>query len=144
MTEYLSVLSSLKSIFPESSWPWAIPAIKHDPLIWKALADQDFFSQVSGLSQEPKDWAPHNLAAIILEQKDFSSLPADLESESQAALSNFLETGTMTSEQQDDFEHEFYRRFLFGADLPRLRASSLLMTPLLSLGLGSSLAGSMP
>ena len=105
MTEYLSVLSSLKSIFPESSWPWAIPAIKHDPLIWKALADQDFFSQVSGLSQEPKDWAPHNLAAIILEQKDFSSLPADLESESQAALSNFLETGTMTSEQQEDFEH---------------------------------------
>ena len=105
MTEYLSVLSSLKSIFPESSWPWAIPAIKHDPLIWKALADQDFFSKVSGLSQEPKDWAPHNLAAIILEQKDFSSLPADLESESQAALSNFLEAGTMTSEQQEDFEH---------------------------------------
>jgi len=104
MTENLSVLSSLKSIFIESSWPWAIPALKHDPIIWNKLADQDFFNQVSGASQEPRDWAPHKLAAIVLGQKDLTAPPDKLESESQAALSQFLETGSLTSELGDDFK----------------------------------------
>jgi len=104
MTENLSVLSSLKSIFIESSWPWAIPALKHDPIIWTKLADQDFFNQVSAASQEPRDWAPHKLAAIVLGQKDLTAPPDKLESESQAALSQFLETGSLTSELGDDFK----------------------------------------
>ncbi len=104
MTENLSVLSSLKSIFIESSWPWAIPALKHDPIIWNKLADQDFFNQVSAASQEPRDWAPHKLAAIVLGQKDLTAPPDKLESESQAALSQFLETGSLTSELGDDFK----------------------------------------
>ena len=105
MTEHLSVLSSLKSIFPESSWPWAIPALKHDPIIWKTLADHDFFNKISALSHETRDWAPHQLAAIALGQKDFATLPAGIESESQAALSQFLKTCTLTSEQLGDFKH---------------------------------------
>ena len=104
MTEHLSVLSSLKSIFPESSWPWAIPALKHDPIIWGKLADHDFFNKISGISHEPRDWAPHKLAAVALGQKDFTTLSADVESESQAALSQFLETCTLTSEQMEEFQ----------------------------------------
>lgn len=104
MTEYSSVMISLKSIFPESSWPWVFPALNHDPLIWNALADQEFFSRAADACQQPEDWTPHRLAAIALHQEQLTSLPEELESQAQAALSQFLDSGTLTP-QEEQFEH---------------------------------------
>jgi tetratricopeptide (TPR) repeat protein len=105
MTEHLSVISSLKSIFPESSWPWAIPALRHDSIIWSSLADQDFFNKIAEVSHEPRDWTPHRLAAVALRQDNFESLPEEIVTASQAALSQLLESGNLTVEQVGDFKH---------------------------------------
>ena len=105
MTEQSSLLPSLKSIFPESSWPWVIPALRHDPLVWSSLSDPDFFSQVSAISLEPANWSPHQLALITLEVQNVESVGEKLRTEAQAALSQFIAAGNLSAQQLQDFKH---------------------------------------
>jgi tetratricopeptide (TPR) repeat protein len=105
MTEHSTLLTSLKSIFPESSWAWAIPALRHDPMVWNSLKDQDFFSQVCAASSEPRDWSPYQLALIALGIEDIETLSEELQSDSQAALSQFLDRGSPSNEQLGDIGH---------------------------------------
>ena len=39
---HLSALIDLKDNFPESNWPWVIPDLQYDALIWKVLQNPEF------------------------------------------------------------------------------------------------------
>ncbi|MGW8224410.1 MAG: tetratricopeptide repeat protein [Anaerolineales bacterium] len=103
MAEQSLILASLKSIFPESSWPWAISALRHDPIIWSSLEHPDFFSRVSARSVEPRNWSPHKLALDSLELEQIDKLDEQVQTEAQTALNQFMETGSFKSEQHQEF-----------------------------------------
>jgi tetratricopeptide (TPR) repeat protein len=66
MADQPSLLTSLKSMLPESAWSWVIPALKNDHLVWEAISDPRFFELASEDILEPKDWSPGRLALIKL------------------------------------------------------------------------------
>lgn len=65
----LQRLNTLKNIFPEESWPWAISALMRSPQIWDRL-DSVEFSQllVNGIGVEPSEWTPGRIGSIQGEQ----------------------------------------------------------------------------
>ena len=85
-----SLITFLKTTLPETSWSWVIPALKHDPVIWGSLLDQELFNKVAKTISEPKDWSPHRIAAVSLDINDIKSLDdQDLEG-AMVALDNFI------------------------------------------------------
>ncbi len=88
----LQRLKTLKNIFPEESWPWAITALRRSPLIWGKFDSLDF-SQVlvQDIGQDPADWTPGRIGAVLLTRdgadepvpypiQSFDALSADLKS----------------------------------------------------------------
>jgi tetratricopeptide (TPR) repeat protein len=60
---------TLKSTLPESSWPWVIPALRQDFVIWNLLEDQEFRARaVQALGANPQSWSPANLGYLALGQ----------------------------------------------------------------------------
>jgi tetratricopeptide (TPR) repeat protein len=86
MAQQPSLLTSLKTLLPETSWPWAIPALRHDPLIWDALSDPQFFDQAAAQFSEPVDWSPRNLALLTLECPEFKSIDKKIYKEAKSTL----------------------------------------------------------
>ena len=105
MAKQSSILASLKSIFPESSWPWAISALRHDPVIWRSLGDPDFFTKVSARSVDPRNWSPHKLAMDRLGIERIDHLDEEAQTDAQSALNQFLESGFPKLEQHEEFRH---------------------------------------
>jgi len=65
MTEKYSFIASLKSTLPEESWPWVIPALRQDDLIWQSLQDPKFGEQaLRHIGSQPDDWSPASLALL--------------------------------------------------------------------------------
>lgn len=100
MDQYLSTIASLKSSIPEASWPWVIPALKHDQVIWNSLQDREFFEKVANYISEPRDWTPLNLASQILETDDLKSLDKASLKDAQVLIDNF--SGNAGKSQPDN------------------------------------------
>ena len=102
----LQRLNTLKNIFPEESWSWAITALRRSPAIWKSLGSVDFTQgMVEDLGTDPEDWSPGKIATLHL-QKDLDStisLPIvsfdDLDAE---IKSKVQQTYQEYNEKQDD------------------------------------------
>lgn len=83
----VAIISELKQRLPEDSWPWLIPALHQDPLVWEALQHPDFRGLVlSKLSPQPEHWSPANLAVLAVHpdldlETLRSSHPGELEPE---------------------------------------------------------------
>lgn len=90
MANQTSLLASLKSILPESAWPWVIPALKHDRLIWDTLSDPQFFKQASTEITEPRDWSPSQLALIMLSGSKPDAINKEILKEAQSTLDQCL------------------------------------------------------
>ncbi|MGB2956791.1 MAG: tetratricopeptide repeat protein [Anaerolineales bacterium] len=85
----LLIINALKTIFPEASWSWAIPALRRAGPIWGKL-ESEGFSQilVQEIGSEPTDWTPGRIGAAVLNREysdlvnwpinSFSDLPAEL------------------------------------------------------------------
>jgi len=85
----LLIINALKTIFPEASWSWAIPALRRAAPIWVNL-ESEGFSQilVQEIGSEPTDWTPGRIGAAVLNREysdlvnwpinSFSDLPAEL------------------------------------------------------------------
>jgi tetratricopeptide (TPR) repeat protein len=59
----LSPIIYLKETLPEESWPWVIPALRQDPVVWASLQDQEFLNlSIAQIGHLPKRWTPLNLA----------------------------------------------------------------------------------
>ncbi|KPL08127.1 hypothetical protein AMJ86_01850 [bacterium SM23_57] len=55
----------LKDTFKEEDWPWIIPALHQDSIIWKALNNLEFLDQaILNLGNHPRNWMPVNLAFL--------------------------------------------------------------------------------
>ena len=66
----LQRLNTLKNIFPEESWSWAITALRRVPTIWNKLDSLDFTQEmVNQLGTDPENWSPGRIGAAYL-QKD--------------------------------------------------------------------------
>ncbi|MCJ7717858.1 MAG: hypothetical protein MUO54_15245, partial [Anaerolineales bacterium] len=74
-------LKTLKSIFPEESWPWAITALRRSTLIWEKF-DSAVFSQdlVQDIGMDPAEWTPGRICAVILARDESEPLSFPIES----------------------------------------------------------------
>ena len=77
----LQRLQTLKSIFPETSWSWAITALRRSPIIW-AEFDSSEFSQtlVQEIGAEPESWTPGRISAVLLAKEVEEEVPFPVES----------------------------------------------------------------
>jgi len=84
-----TLISSLKDIFPEDTWTWAIPALKREPLIWNALQGKHFRDKAKKeIGSQVEKWTPARLGVISLNIElpftldwplpDFNDLSPDL------------------------------------------------------------------
>lgn len=74
------IIPELKKILPEASWPWVIPALQEDPLVWEALsAYRDIFrvDELQKIIHMPEDCSPASLALTLL---NYPAQPASLRS----------------------------------------------------------------
>lgn len=63
----ISFITRLKSILPESDWPWIFAALHYDQLIWGSFSG-DFVEKILNLnSNRPEDYTPAALALIALD-----------------------------------------------------------------------------
>ena len=63
----LNPIIYLKETLPEESWPWVIPALRQDSVVWASLQDQDFLKlAIQQIGHLPKRWSPLNLALTSL------------------------------------------------------------------------------
>ena len=108
MTIKPTSLTSLKSVLPESFWPWVIPALKHDQLIWETLSDPKFFKNASKEISKPEDWKPSQLALIILEYPDLESFDETLLKKAQETLDLHLQVEPPPNQDQMSFELAAY------------------------------------
>lgn len=89
MAKRSSLLTSLKSILPEPTWSWVIPALIHDRLVWDALGDPTFFERAVENIHEPRDWSPGNLSLLTLGYANLDQLPEEVIQEAKSALEIF-------------------------------------------------------
>ena len=85
---FLSPIVDLKDTFLEEYWDWVIPALLHDPLVWRALQNPDFREKaIREIGNKPRGWSPMNLACLLmgesitikhLKSTPLESLPASL------------------------------------------------------------------
>ncbi|RLD00355.1 MAG: hypothetical protein DRI46_07595 [Chloroflexi bacterium] len=102
----LQRLNTLKNIFPEESWSWAITALRRSPAIWDKLDSVDFTQGlVEDLGNDPEAWTPGKIGAVHL-QKNLEgriNLPIasfdDLDAEIKG---NVQQTYQEYNEKQDD------------------------------------------
>lgn len=90
MANQPSLLTSLKSILPESTWSWVIPALKHDRLIWDTLSDPQFFEKATTEITEPRDWSPSQLALIMLGGLEPDAIDKEILKDAQSTLDQYL------------------------------------------------------
>lgn len=65
----LQRLNTLKNIFPEESWKWAITALRRSPAIWNLIGSADFTqAMVEELGKDPENWTPGKIGAAYLQQ----------------------------------------------------------------------------
>ena len=63
-----NLIAQLKTIFPEYTWPWAIPALQHDAVLWEKLHDTPFRNiLIDKLGRKPILWTPANIAALAMD-----------------------------------------------------------------------------
>jgi tetratricopeptide (TPR) repeat protein len=75
MTNTYAFLQQLKSILPEDTWPWIIPALRMDSLIWNCLQAPEFLDQaVEQIGSDPQGWSPSALALLALNQDPYGQL----------------------------------------------------------------------
>lgn len=62
-----SLITALKDIYPEEVWPWAIPALRREPLIWEALQGDHFRDKAKKeIGSQAEKWTPARLGVIAL------------------------------------------------------------------------------
>jgi len=77
----LQRLKTLKSIFPEDSWSWAITALRRNPAIWAEFDNADFSQTlVQDIGAEPQEWTPGRIGAILFAKETEEELPYPIES----------------------------------------------------------------
>jgi len=90
----LNPIIYLKETLPEESWPWVIPALRQDSIVWESLQDQDFLKlAIQQIGHLPKRWSPLNLA--------LTSLGVD---------STIRELGTLPLEEISPYLHQLVAR----------------------------------
>ena len=77
----LQRLKTLKSIFPEDSWSWAITALRRNPAIW-AEFDSTEFSQIltQEIGVEPQEWTPGRISAVLFARESEEEIPYPVDS----------------------------------------------------------------
>jgi len=77
----LQRLKTLKSIFPEDSWSWAITALRRNPAIW-AEFDNSEFSQtlIQDIGVEPQDLTPGRIGAVLFARDIEEEIPYPIDS----------------------------------------------------------------
>ncbi|MGM0374131.1 MAG: tetratricopeptide repeat protein [Chloroflexota bacterium] len=62
-----SLITALKDIYPEEAWPWAIPALRREPLIWETLQGDHFRDKAQKeVGSQAEKWTPARLGVIAL------------------------------------------------------------------------------
>jgi len=65
-----SLIKELKDLFPTTSWTWAVPALRRDPLVWEIISDPEFRSQAADLlGDDPQRWTPARLGVLAVNQQ---------------------------------------------------------------------------
>jgi len=65
----LQRLNTLKNIFPEESWSWAITALRRSPAIWDKLDSVDFTQGlIEDLGTDPEAWSPGKIGTVHLQK----------------------------------------------------------------------------
>ncbi len=77
----LQRLKTLKSIFPEDSWSWAITALRRNPTIWAEFDSEDF-SQIliQDIGVEPQEWTPGRIGAVLFSRDVEEEIPYPIDS----------------------------------------------------------------
>jgi tetratricopeptide (TPR) repeat protein len=74
-------LKTLKSIFPEDSWSWAITALRRNPAIWAEFDSADFSESLSkDIGVNPQEWTPGRIGAVLLARELEDEIPYPIES----------------------------------------------------------------
>ena len=77
----LQRLNTLKNIFPEESWPWAISALRRSPQIWDRLESVEFSQHlVKGIGAEPSEWTPGRIGCLLGEQESSEEISWPIDS----------------------------------------------------------------
>jgi tetratricopeptide (TPR) repeat protein len=98
----LQRLNTLKNIFPEDSWSWAITALRRSPVIWNNLESVDFTQElIEDLGTDPEDWSPGKIGAAHLQKNlkgtinlpiaSFDDLDADIKGKVQQTYQEYNE-----------------------------------------------------
>lgn len=98
----LQRLNTLKNIFPEESWSWAITALRRSPAVWNKLDSADLIQElVEELGTEPENWSPGRIGTALLQKNldspislpisAFDELNADIKGEVQQTYQEYSE-----------------------------------------------------
>ena len=99
----LQRLTTLKNIFPEESWNWAITALRRSPAIWNEMDSVDFTQGlIEELGTDPENWSPGKISAVHLQKNlngkinfpiaSFDDLDADIKGKVQQTYQEFDDT----------------------------------------------------
>ncbi len=96
----LQRLNTLKNIFPEESWNWAITALRRNPTIWDMVGSVDFTQgMIEELGTDPENWSPGKIGTAHLQKNldgtinfpitSFNDLDADIKGRVQQAYQEY-------------------------------------------------------
>ena len=74
-------LKTLKSIFPEDSWSWAITALRRNHAIWTEFDNPDFSQTlIQEIGAEPQEWTPGRIGAVLFAKDIQEDIPYPIDS----------------------------------------------------------------
>ncbi len=77
----LQRLKTLKSIFPEDSWSWAISALRRNPTIWAEFDNPEFSQKlIQDIGVEPQSWTPGRIGAVLFARSIDEEIPYPIDS----------------------------------------------------------------
>ena len=109
MTNTYAFLGQLKSILPEDTWPWVIPALRKDSLVWNSLQEPQFLEQaVQHIGSDAQGWSPAALALLALNQDpcgDLTSLVPELFEQARQTYEKFSQFDPQAAAQKLTLAH---------------------------------------
>ncbi|MFN2113440.1 MAG: tetratricopeptide repeat protein [Anaerolineales bacterium] len=102
----LQRLTTLKNIFPEESWSWAITALRRNPTIWKSLDSVDFSQNlIDELGPDPENWSPARISAAWLAKEGHEEIPVPVHSFDELSAEIKGEVHRASQDYQKDLEN---------------------------------------
>jgi len=116
----LQRLNTLKSIFPEDTWSWAITALRRNPAIWNEFDNADFSQAlIQDIGAEAQEWTPGRIGAVLFARENDEEIqyPIDSFDDLPAEMKGVVHQKYQDFEEKDDQTPDLINGFLLALAL---------------------------